>query len=45
MTPLEKFTSRVDHKFTGQDHGIFRVPTRNDRRMSGTFKVEDDGRF
>jgi len=41
----EKLLSRVVHRFTGSDHGIFRVPTRNDRRMSGTFKIEDDGRL
>ena len=43
--PSEQFLGLVDHKFTGRDHGIFRVPTRNDRRMSGTFKIEDDGRL
>jgi len=41
----EKFLSLVDHRFTGRDHGVFRAPTRNDRRMSGTFKIEDDGRL
>ena len=45
MTPLEKLTSRVDHRFTGPDHGLFRATTREDRNMSCTFKVEDDGRL
>ena len=45
MMPHEKFIGLVAHRFIGRNHGLFRVPTRNDRRMSGTFKIEDDGRL
>lgn len=45
MTPREKFLSLVDHKATGRDHGMFRVPTRRDRTMSGTWRELADGRL
>jgi len=45
MSPRDKFLSLVDHKTTGRDHGVFRVPTRRDRTMSGTWRELDDGRL
>lgn len=42
---MSEFLSRVKHRFTGKNHGVFHVPTRNDRHPSGTFKIEDDGRL
>lgn len=45
MSPRDKFLSLVDHKTTGRDHGMFRVPTRRDRTMSGTWRELDDGRL
>lgn len=45
MTPRETFLSLVDHKTTGRDHGMFRVPTRRDRTMSGTWRELADGRL
>lgn len=44
-SPREEFLSRVDHKSTGRDHGAFRVPTRRDRTMSGTWRELADGRL
>lgn len=45
MTPAEQFLQHVDHRFTGPDRGLFRVPTRDDRNMSGTFRELPDGRL
>ncbi len=41
----EKFLALVDHKTTGRDHGMFRVPTRRDKNMSGTWRELPDGRL
>lgn len=45
MTPRDKFLNLVDHKTTGRDHGMFRVPTRADKTMSGTWRELGDGRL
>lgn len=45
MSARDKFLALVDHKITGRDHGLFRVPTREDRTMSGTWRELDDGRL
>ncbi|MBK7023997.1 MAG: DNA primase [Sulfuritalea sp.] len=45
MSARDKFLALVDHKRTGPDHGLFRVPTRSDRNMSGTWRELDDGRL
>ena len=45
MSPAEKFLQHVDHRFTGKDRGLFRVPSRKDRNMSGTFRELPDGRM
>jgi hypothetical protein len=45
MTPADKFLSRVDHRQTGPGRWQFRVPTRKDRRMSGSAREADDGRL
>ncbi len=45
MTPDQKVLSRVKHRFTGEDHGVFHSPTRNDRKPSCTFRILPDGRF
>lgn len=44
-SPREKFLARVEHRTTGRDHGVFRVPTRRDRNMSGTWRELADGRL
>lgn len=45
-TPAEKFLSRVDGvKQTGPGRWIFRVPTRKDKRPSGSARELDDGRL
>jgi len=43
MTPAEKFLSRVEHRQTGSGRWLFRVPTRNDRHMSGSVRETDEG--
>ena len=43
--PVDIFLSLVEHKRTGRDHGLFRVPTRDDKRMSGTWRELSDGRL
>ena len=46
MTPAEKFLSRVDGvKRTGPGRWIFRVPTREDKRPSGSLRELEDGRI
>lgn len=45
MTPAENFLSRVQHRFTGRDHGIFKSTTRRDKHWSGTFRILADGRL
>lgn len=46
MTPAEKFLSRVDGvKQTGPGRWIFKVPTRKDKRPSGSARELDDGRL
>ena len=46
MTPAEKFLSRVDGvKQTGPGRWIFRVPTRKDKRPSGSARELEDGRL
>lgn len=45
MSPREKFLALVDHPPTSRSHGVFRVPTRKDRNMSGTWRECDDGRL
>jgi len=46
MSPAEKFLSRVDGvKQTGPGRWIFRVPTRKDKRPSGSARELDDGRL
>ncbi len=46
MTPAEKFLSLVDGvKQTGAGRWIFRVPTRKDKRPSGSARELDDGRL
>lgn len=45
MSPRDKFLSLVDHRSTGANHGLFRVPTRDDKRMSGSWRELDDGRL
>ena len=46
MTPAEKFLSRVDGvKQTGPGRWIFRVPTRKDKRPSGSLRELEDGRL
>ena len=45
MSPRDKFLALVDHRTTGRDHGDFRLPTRDDRNMSGTWRECDDGRL
>lgn len=41
----ETFLSLVEHRQTGKDCGVFRVPTRKDRNMSGSYKIASDGRL
>ena len=46
MTPAEKFLSRVEGvRQTGTGRWIFRVPTREDKRPSGSARELDDGRL
>ncbi|MCB1901785.1 DNA primase [Cognatazoarcus halotolerans] len=45
MSPRDRFLSLVEHKTTGRDHGMFRVPTRRDKTMSGTWRELGDGRL
>lgn len=46
MTPAEKFLSRVEGvKQTGPGRWIFRVPTRKDKRPSGSARELEDGRL
>ena len=45
MSPRDKFLALVKHTITGGNHGLFSVPTRNDRRMSGTWRELEDGRL
>jgi len=45
MSAADNFLDHVDHRYTGPDRGLFRVPTRKDRSMSGTFRILDDGRL
>lgn len=46
MTPAEKFLSRVEGvRQTGPGRWIFRVPTRKDKRASGSARELDDGRL
>lgn len=46
MTPAEKFLSRVEGvKQTGPGRWIFRVPTRKDKRPSGSAREMEDGRL
>lgn len=45
MSPRDRFLSLVDHKATGRDHGVFRVPTRPDKHMSGTWRELPDGKL
>ena len=45
MSPRDKFLSLVDHKTIGRDHGMFRIPTRRDKTMSGTWRELGDGRL
>ena len=45
-TPAEIFLSRVEGvRQTGPGRWIFRVPTRNDKRPSGSVRELDDGRL
>lgn len=44
-TPADKFLSLVEYRHTGPDRGLFRVPSRKDRNMSGTFRELPDGRL
>lgn len=41
----EKFLSLVPHRYTGKDHGVFKSPTRDDRKWSGVFRIMHDGRL
>lgn len=46
MSPAEKFLSRVEGvRQTGHGRWIFKVPTRNDKRPSGSARETDDGRL
>lgn len=46
MTPAEKFLSRVKGvRQTGPGRWIFKVPTREDSRPSGSLRELDDGRL
>lgn len=46
MTPAEKFLSRVEGvRQTGPHRWIFKVPTRKDKRPSGSLRELDDGRL
>jgi len=45
MSAADKFLSRVEHKPTGPGRWQFRVPTRQDRHMSGALRELDDGRI
>ncbi len=46
MTPAERFLSRVEGvKQTGRGRWVFRTPTREDRRASGSARELDDGRL
>lgn len=45
-TPAEKFLSRVEGvRQTGTGRWVFRVPTRQDKRASGSARELDDGRL
>lgn len=44
MSPAEKFLSRVEGvRSTGPGRWVFRVPTRKDKRASGSARELDDG--
>ena len=46
MTPAEKFLSRIEGvRQTGPGRWVFRVPTRKDKRASGSARELDDGRL
>lgn len=46
MTPAEKFLSRVEGvRQTGPGRWLFKVPTRADKRASGSARELDDGRL
>ncbi|WP_291988396.1 DNA primase [Candidatus Accumulibacter sp. ACC007] len=46
MTPAEKFLSRVEGvRQTAPGRWVFRVPTRKDKRPSGSARELDDGRL
>lgn len=45
MSPEQIFLPRVEHRFTGKDHGVFKSPTRDDRNWSCTFRIMPDGRL
>lgn len=46
MTPAEKFLSRVEGvRPTGPGRWVFRVPTRKDKRASGSARELEDGRL
>lgn len=46
MTPAENFLSRVEGvRQTGPHRWIFKVPTRKDKRPSGSLRELDDGRL
>lgn len=46
MSPAEKFLSRVEGvRQTGPGRWVFRVPTRKDKRASGSARELDDGRL
>lgn len=46
MTPAENFLSRVEGvRQTGPGRWLFRVPTRKDKRPSGSARELDDGRL
>ncbi len=46
MTPAEKFLSRVEGvRQTGPGRWIFKVPTRQDKRASGSARELEDGRL
>lgn len=46
MTPAENFLNRVDGvRQTGPGRWVFRVPTRRDKRPSGSARELDDGRL
>lgn len=44
-SPADKFLSLVPHRFTGKDHGVFKSPTRDDRKWSCTFRILSDDRL